>query len=62
MLYPSHSGVPRAFVQGMEPSDPPRDDAREYARALRAAGVVVRHIECVIILSYLRYVTMRETY
>ncbi|KAL1938381.1 hypothetical protein VTO73DRAFT_11621 [Trametes versicolor] len=45
VLYPSHAGVPRAFVQGMEPSDPPRDDAREYARALRAAGIVVRHIE-----------------
>ncbi|EIW57091.1 uncharacterized protein TRAVEDRAFT_49901 [Trametes versicolor FP-101664 SS1] len=44
LLYPSHANLPRAFVQGME-LDPLRDDAREYARALRAAGVTVRHIE-----------------
>lgn len=49
LLYPSHANLPRAFVQGME-LDPLRDDAREYARALRAAGVTVRHIECVFIL------------
>ncbi|EIW57056.1 uncharacterized protein TRAVEDRAFT_127653, partial [Trametes versicolor FP-101664 SS1] len=44
LLYASHVGVPRAFVQGMG-RDPVRDDARAYAAALRAAGVAVRHIE-----------------
>ncbi|EIW57076.1 uncharacterized protein TRAVEDRAFT_49886 [Trametes versicolor FP-101664 SS1] len=44
LLYPSHAGVARAFVQGME-LDPLRDDARAYAAALEAAGVAVRHLE-----------------
>ncbi|OJT03099.1 AB hydrolase superfamily protein B1A11.02 [Trametes pubescens] len=44
LLYASHAGVPRAFVQGMG-RDPVRDDARAYAAALRAAGVAVRHLE-----------------
>lgn len=36
-----------AFVQGLE-RDPLRDDAHAYAAALRAAGVAVRHIQCVL--------------
>lgn len=33
-------------MQGME-LDPLRDDSRAYAAALEAAGIAVRHLECV---------------
>ncbi|CDO77116.1 hypothetical protein BN946_scf184592.g12 [Trametes cinnabarina] len=41
LLYPSHAGLARAYIQAME-LDPLRDDALVYARALRHAGVAVR--------------------
>ncbi|KAI0776527.1 Alpha/Beta hydrolase protein [Trametes elegans] len=41
LLYPSHAGLPRAFIQAME-LDPIRDDAIVYAQALRDAGVETR--------------------
>ncbi|EIW58422.1 uncharacterized protein TRAVEDRAFT_124132, partial [Trametes versicolor FP-101664 SS1] len=44
LLYASHRGLPRAFVQGMA-LDILRDDARVYAKALREAGIECRHIE-----------------
>lgn len=47
LLYPAHIGVAPAYVQGLE-HDPLRDDARAYAAALRAAGVPVRYIQCVV--------------
>ncbi|KAH9852852.1 Alpha/Beta hydrolase protein [Lenzites betulinus] len=37
LLYPSHVGVPRAFVQAMG-LDALRDDGRAYAKAMRVAG------------------------
>ncbi|EIW57077.1 uncharacterized protein TRAVEDRAFT_49887 [Trametes versicolor FP-101664 SS1] len=44
LLYPAHTGVAPAYVQGLE-HDPLRDDAHAYAAALRAAGVPVRYIQ-----------------
>ncbi|KAI0776558.1 alpha/beta hydrolase fold-domain-containing protein [Trametes elegans] len=38
LLYPSHAGLPRAFIQAMELDD----DAIVYAQALREAGVETR--------------------
>lgn len=38
-------------MQGME-LDPLRDDARAYADALAAAGVSVRHSQCVLLLTF----------
>ncbi|KAL1942628.1 hypothetical protein VTO73DRAFT_4868 [Trametes versicolor] len=44
LLYPSHTGVPRAYVQGME-LDSFRDDARVYVKALRRDGVDTKYTE-----------------
>ncbi|OJT13403.1 AB hydrolase superfamily protein B1A11.02 [Trametes pubescens] len=44
LLYPSHVGVPRAYVQGMG-LDSFRDDARVYVKALRQAGVESKYTE-----------------
>ncbi|KAJ3006797.1 hypothetical protein NUW54_g3800 [Trametes sanguinea] len=41
LLYPSHEGLPRAYIQAME-LDPLRDDAVVYARVLREVGVEVK--------------------
>lgn len=46
LLADQHAGLPRALVITAE-HDPIRDDGRRYARALRTAGVPVRHTDYV---------------
>lgn len=42
LLYPSHSGVPRAYVQSME-----LDTGGVYVKALLQAGVEAKYTKCV---------------
>ena len=46
LLYPSHAGLPPAYIHVME-LDPLRDDGVVYEKALRASGVKTRIKQCV---------------